>query len=187
MMEITEILKSESLDKEEILLYQEGIFYTCYEYSAYRFVHCIRAYEPKKRHYKNIDQDIIRIGFPSHTLSKLDLPQGITREMRGKVLVLTLPAGLSSFKTSDPKAEFNAWKKALPYRDTQTPHEEPKSALVIKPLFSPSMIEDGCRYLLKKIVDFDYKRATPEEKESTFQFLQQLANSIISDISKDIH
>jgi hypothetical protein len=70
-MEISGIVFIEEGNISHIHLYKEGSFWKAYERSAYLFVQHIKTYQTRLRYYKNIDQEIISIGFPDIALPKI--------------------------------------------------------------------------------------------------------------------
>jgi hypothetical protein len=70
-MDISGIVFIEEGNRQDIHLYQEGVFWKAYERSAYLFVRYIKAYRTKKRYYKSIAQDIVSISFPDIVFSGL--------------------------------------------------------------------------------------------------------------------
>ncbi|GHT49757.1 hypothetical protein FACS189440_16010 [Bacteroidia bacterium] len=70
-MDISGIFFIEEGNISHIHLYKEGSFWKAYENSAYLFVQHIKAYQTRLRYYKNIDQEIISIGFPDVALPKI--------------------------------------------------------------------------------------------------------------------
>ena len=69
-MKISEIVKREENNKD-IIFHKEGMFWRAYEYSAFLFVNNIKYYNVMNNHFKNIDQDIVYIGFPGTYYNKI--------------------------------------------------------------------------------------------------------------------
>jgi hypothetical protein len=70
-MEISGIIFIEKGNIDCIHLYKEGSFWKAYEQSAYLFVEYIKPYRTKLRYYKNINMNVISIGFPDVALANL--------------------------------------------------------------------------------------------------------------------
>ncbi len=70
-MKIREILEIENKNTDSINLFREGLFWRCYEYSAWRFVKNIKDYRLIKRFVKIVDQDIVYLGFVDNTLPEI--------------------------------------------------------------------------------------------------------------------
>jgi hypothetical protein len=70
-MKIKEILEIEKSNEECIHLFKEGIFWRCYEYSAWRFVNNIKDYKVFKKHVKAVGKDIVYLGFPDSVLDTI--------------------------------------------------------------------------------------------------------------------
>ncbi len=68
IMKIREILEIENKNTDSINLFRAGLFWRCYEYSAWRFVKNIKDYRLIRRFVKIVDQDIVYLGFPDSAL-----------------------------------------------------------------------------------------------------------------------
>jgi hypothetical protein len=62
------------LEKEnkQIILHKEGLFIKVYERSAYLFTKHIKEYKLTKKNYKNAKQEVVYLGFPKNSFSKID-------------------------------------------------------------------------------------------------------------------
>ena len=69
-MKIKEIMALEH-KKEGIFLHKEGIFWRCYDYSAFLFCSCFRKYKVSVKFYKNIGQAVPYLGFPEEILPEI--------------------------------------------------------------------------------------------------------------------
>ena len=65
-----EIASREDVNRAEIALYPEGLFYKAYERSAFAFVTRISAFKPSKKRIKYLGRDIVSIGFPAGYLTR---------------------------------------------------------------------------------------------------------------------
>ena len=65
-----EIASMEDVNRAEIALYPEGLFYKAYERSAFAFVTRISAFKPSKKRIKYLGRDIVSIGFPAGYLTR---------------------------------------------------------------------------------------------------------------------
>jgi len=70
-MGISNILELEQVNTQ-ILLHKEGLFLRAYEHSAYLFVKYIKAYNLTKKFYKNVKQEVVYLGFPQSSFSKIE-------------------------------------------------------------------------------------------------------------------
>ena len=108
-MVISDILELEQ-ENTQIILHKEGLFIRTYERSAYLFVNHIKAYNTTKKFYKNVKQEVVYLGFPQSSFSKID---GICKEQNLSVKEednLIKITGLASFIEN----EFANWKKEIP-------------------------------------------------------------------------
>lgn len=107
IMYIDGILFIEDCNLTHIHLYKEGSFWKAYERSAFLFVKHIKAYRTKKKFYKNMQQDVISIGFPDVALSRLiDTQKVILRVDKSLTIALD--------NTTLDVAEFEQWKESCP-------------------------------------------------------------------------
>lgn len=99
------------LSREEKCIYivKEALFCKVYEESAWRFVLLLRSYKPCKKFFKNINQEIVSIGFPK---TQLD---GIREEAMVKGFRLEKEeAGFLMFSAaSEPDRSFTEWKNEI--------------------------------------------------------------------------
>ncbi len=70
-MKISKILDIERNNVDSINLFKEGIFWRCYEYSAWQFVRNIRLYRVFRKYVKSVKQDIVYLGFPESVLEAI--------------------------------------------------------------------------------------------------------------------
>lgn len=69
-MTFKEILDREDSNTDSIWLYREGMFMKAYDRSAF-FVHTlIQPFKLSRRYIKNVNRDVISLGFPEQTLPK---------------------------------------------------------------------------------------------------------------------
>ena len=70
-MGISDILDLEQ-ENSDIILHKEGLFIRVYERSAYLFVKHIKAYNLTKKFYKNVKKEVVYLGFPQSSFSKIE-------------------------------------------------------------------------------------------------------------------
>ena len=118
MNTISEIVDKENGNKNNIYLYKEGSFWKAYEHSAYLFVKNIRAYQTKLRFYKNIDMEIISIGFPDVALAGIMEKAKVMAQHETQVTL-----ELDNEMILD---DFAAWKSQTPLSEMPKSKNEPK-------------------------------------------------------------
>lgn len=64
-----EILLREGINTHTIRFYREGVFYKAYERSAYLFVCHVKPFLVKKKRVKSVEQEVVSIGFPTHSIA----------------------------------------------------------------------------------------------------------------------
>ena len=70
-MKIKDILHLEKSNFNTIILQKEGIFYRAYEKSAYLFTLYIKEYQLTKKFYKNVNSEVVYLGFPTNSLDNI--------------------------------------------------------------------------------------------------------------------
>lgn len=106
-MSIQEILDLEKNNTNSIYFFKEGIFYRCYERSAFRFVKHIATYKFIKKHFKNVGQDVVYIGFPTAMLDKhLEKAQPQDNITHSEKMI--------EWKGFTDTEDFAEWKNAIP-------------------------------------------------------------------------
>lgn len=70
-MNISGIIELEKENEGSIILHREGLFWRAYEQSAYFFCNHIKAYQVKKKFYKNLNAHIAVMGFPDSALDAI--------------------------------------------------------------------------------------------------------------------
>lgn len=66
-MKLKEILQKE--DGKHIYCYKQGVFWVCYEQSAYA-IHQEKGYKPTKKQIKNVGQEVVSVGFPQSVMEQ---------------------------------------------------------------------------------------------------------------------
>jgi hypothetical protein len=69
-MQITQVLTIENKNTNSIHLVQDALFFRAYEKSAWLFGKYFKDYKVNCRYYKNIQQELLWLGFPSSILAK---------------------------------------------------------------------------------------------------------------------
>ncbi len=70
-MKIKEILQIEQKNTNFIFLHKEGLFWRAYERSAYFFTLYIKEYQIIKKFYKNVNSEVVYLGFHSNSLEQI--------------------------------------------------------------------------------------------------------------------
>lgn len=105
-MKIKEIAKLEQNNSGAIYLIKEGLFCRAYELSAYYFVTHIKEYQLTKKFFKNINSQIVYLGFPANAL------EGVLKNVEGKNIEQN--DGLISITQFEQnKEKFDTWKMAI--------------------------------------------------------------------------
>lgn len=77
----------------EIRLWTDGSFYRAYEWSAWLCIRYVRQFKVTKRYIKNIDTDVLFVGFPQSSLDKFKVEGSMVEPWDNKGVLMTLPAG----------------------------------------------------------------------------------------------
>jgi hypothetical protein len=153
-MEIGGIIFIEEGNTNCIHLYKEGSFWKAYERSAYLFVKHLKNYQTKRRYYKNINQEIISIGFPDVALSGIIKDLKVTLQS-DRLITLELKEEIVS-------SDFLEWKAQTPL----LPSLKSKKKKGMDP-------EDT--HFLTVIRSFSVANKTPME---CMQFISELQNKL---------
>ena len=156
-MDISGIILIEDANTSHIHLYKEGSFWKAYERSAYLFVKYIRAYQTKLRYYKNINREIISIGFPDVALA------GIME--KAKVALQSEVQVSLELKNEIVLDDFVAWKSQTPLTEIPKLKNKPKE-------------QTGS--VLEAIRSFSLANATPLQ---CMQLIAELQKDLSSDRS----
>ncbi len=70
-MKIKDVLKIEQKNTNSIFLHKEGLFWRAYERSAYLFTLYIKVYQITKKFYKNVNSEVVYLGFPNNSLNQI--------------------------------------------------------------------------------------------------------------------
>ena len=98
-MVISNILEFEQ-ENTQIILHKEGLFVRAYERSAYLFAKHIKAYSLTKKFYKNVKQEVVYLGFPQNSFSKIESickEKNFTVQKKNQIKI----TGLKSFTESN--------------------------------------------------------------------------------------
>lgn len=106
MSNLQEILNTESRNMDKIHFYREGVFYKkTYERSAYAFVTRVKPFMVKRLFVKSVNQEVLSIGFPTHSLHSYFASDKITEKDNEAEAILN---------TAIVFADFEKWAPALP-------------------------------------------------------------------------
>ena len=157
-MKILEILELEQ-ENTQIILHKEGLFIRVYERSAYLFVKQIKAYNLTKKFYKNVKQEVVYLGFPQSSFSKIEAickENNLTvKEENNQIKII----GIISFTEN----EFLNWKNNIALIKSEG------VALIPRSLKENTIIE--------KLRNFPLVNKTPIDCQ---QFIVELQNELVS-------
>ncbi len=149
-MKLSEILQLEE-ENTQIILHKEGLFWRAYEHSAFLFVQHIKEYNPTKKYYKNVNKEVVFLGFPQNSFANIE---SICNKQNFIVKVSANQIKLSGFSKID-NLSFTEWKNNIALFSKQT------------------LIHQN--ELINKIRNFSVVSKTPIECQ---QFLIELQNYI---------
>ena len=145
-MNLKEKIDAEQQDRPLVLLYMEGMFWKAYEQSAMRFTKEIKAYKLQKRFFKNVNSEVVSLGFPDGSLQDVLKGREFTRINEKQISFF-----LNTAFTAD---EFEDWKKALPL-------ETEASASVTLTVQPDTHFSDAERRVLAQLAAFRVETASP--------------------------
>lgn len=152
-MKLSDLLMQEAPGSPDIYLYREGLFWKAYEYSAYQFVHTVRAYNPQKKWMKGLQRDIVSLGFPDRVLA--EILQGRTAEQIDEkkwIIRGTEPVG---------EEEFENWKEKMPRQESPATVSQPAPSAQPSSATAAEMRHPGERTVLAKLAAFQVESASP--------------------------
>lgn len=153
-----DILKQENEHSETIHLHKEGAFWKAYEYSAYIFVFAVMNCKPKKQVFREIDSEMVHIGFPLASLEKLKDKFSFVSKEDTSCTIKPL-----SFT---PTLSFEEWKKSIAL---YTPQRKEMSQL------KNEILNGSNENIVNKILAFNIESKTPME---CMMFLSDLKNML---------
>jgi len=162
-MVIKEKLKKENSNNNTICLYKEGMFYRVYEHSAYLFVINLKEYQLTKKYYKNVKQELVYLGFPQDSFSKIEVickEQNLSIKKEDKQIIIN---GFANFT----EKEFLRWKKEISFRESKQ-----LTGNILSDISAKNDVEND---IIKKIRNFSVVNKTPIECQ---QFIVELQNEL---------
>ena len=163
-MKVSDILHLEQANTSDIILHKEGLFWKSYEVSAFLFVTNIKQYSVKKKYYKNVNKEIVYLGFPQNALnSVLQVIESKNIEKNEKQVII------SSF--SFELNNFEKWKDSIAlYKKSESMASSPRSHYVEE------------NKIIEKIKTFSVINKTPIECQ---KFIIELQNELMIKQSSD--
>ena len=107
-MSISEIIKEEENNLQNIIFHKEGMFWRAYEHSAYQVVTHLKELKVIKKCFKVAgNKEIVFVGVPQKTLSEIAANKPIT-ENADKRITMKLETPLI-------EDEYNSWKNSIQF------------------------------------------------------------------------
>lgn len=100
----------------QIRLWTDGSFYRAYEWSAWLCTRYVRQFKVTRRHIKNIDTDVVFIGFPQSSFEKFRVEGSTVEQWEDKGILMTLPEELVHPDREDStlSEEYQNWRATIP-------------------------------------------------------------------------
>lgn len=155
----------------EIRLWTDGSFYRAYEWSAWLCTRYVRQFKVTRRHIKNIDTDILFIGFPQSSLEKFVVDGATVEDWPDKGKLLLLPSSLVHPDTPDSslEEEFQSWRTTIPLSGkTETGKEKTEG----QPKAGQPVSVTG---IMRQILEFQVEQHSPID---CMLFLAQLKQKL---------
>ena len=164
-MTLREKLEHENANSNKIYLYQEGMFWRAYEYSAYRFTFGICVFKVQKKFVKAVSRELMYIGLPIDMLKKYSALFNLVSEGNKQCTIVP--------KNCTPPMPFEEWRASIPLIESKT--ATPSKNVVV----ASSVPQYQCKSEAEKIVDeirrYNLANATPIE---CMMWLSQLKTRI---------
>lgn len=151
-MKLSEVLLLESNNNETIHLLKDGLFWRAYDLSAFLFVTHIRKYQLTKKFYKNVNAEIVHLGFPDTVLEDTLKGLALANIQRDEKLII-----IKGYRYE--KLHYDNWKASISLKTGKATN-------------SPSNNNTG---VLHRITTFDTLNKTPFECQ---QFLVNLQKEL---------
>ena len=157
--------RTDALHQRQIHLFADGSFYRAYEWSAWLCCTYIKQFQVTRRFIKSADSDMLFVGFPQTSLSRL-LPEGCeTVEQGDGPLLLSLPETLMK-GDFDRTQEFANWKSTIPMAEAK--EKKPQPTLADRPVSMTGV--------MKRVMKYDVLQHSPIE---CMQFIQDIQRQLV--------
>lgn len=169
MASIKEILAAEVKTDHSIRLYRDGgLFYKCYERSAYLFVHQVREYQAMRKYFKVCMGDVVSVSFLQKTLPTL-----ACQYVENADGTVSIPV-----ETEIDEQQFLKWKEQVPLWSPKPVSDSPLP-LAPAPTMKPSAVtdEDGAE-VLHRLRQYNLAGSTPMEAMLFISELQRMLNKV---------
>jgi hypothetical protein len=165
-MKILEILELEQ-ENTQIILHKEGLFIRVYERSAYLFTKHLKAYNITKKFYKNVKQEVVYLGFPQNSFSKIEdicKEKNLTVKEEKNHISTTLNIKITGL-TNFTENEFVNWKNNIALIESEGVALSPR----------PHSLKEN--EIIEKLRNFSVVSKTPIDCQA---FIVELQNELVS-------
>jgi hypothetical protein len=165
-MRISDILIKENNNSGQIILHKEGLFWRAYEQSAYLFSKHVRKYQVIRKHFKNVEKDIVFLGFP-HSAKEDVLKSIISTDFQSDEKQVTI----YGFQLDE--AGFLEWKNSIELKAVTAPDNSLASESQVS--YSVNKQDNPGNSILYMIQKFPVASKTPVECQ---QFIIEIQKQI---------
>lgn len=169
MAKLAEILaverqRTSDAEQRQIHLFADGSFYRAYEWSAWLCCIYIKQFQVTRRFIKSANADMLFVGFPQTSLSRL-LPEGCEAIEQGEGhLLIVLPD--SYIKGEEDRAtDFANWRNTIPMAEAKEKKSQP--TLADRPV--------SVTGVMKKVMAYNVLEHSPIE---SMQFIQDIQRQL---------
>ena len=150
-MNIKEILKLETDNDSSIILHKEGLFWRAFEVSAFLFVQHVKEYQLTKKYYKNVNREVVYLGFPDSALEEvLSKTDGIVLKTDKQITIRGYQCTIS---------DFDVWRKSIVVKEKKN--------------IASSISLSSHNEVRQCIISFDTLNKTPFECQQFIMDIQQ--------------
>lgn len=157
--------RADASQQRRIHLFVDGSFYRAYEWSAWLCCIYIKQFQVTRRFIKSADADMLFVGFPQTSLSRL-LPEGCEAKEQGEgYLLIVLPDSLMKGE-EDRLKDYANWKNTIPMAEAKEKKSQP--TLADRPVSMTG--------IMKKVMAYNVLEHTPIE---SMQFIQDIQRQLV--------
>ena len=169
-MRISDIINKENSNTGQIILHREGLFWSAYEQSAYLFAKHVRKYQVVRKHFKNVEKDIVYLGFP-HSAKEDVLKSIISTDIQSDEKQVNI------FGFQLDEAVFLEWKNSIELKAATMPDNSLTSEPQIS--YSVNKQDNPENSILEMIQKFPVASKTPVECQQFIIEIQKQINGSI--------
>lgn len=157
-----------SADRTRFTLFKEGMFYKCYNEDAMVFAKQVKPYKVSSKYVKNIDTEVLSLGFPVSEINKGNLAFAVLCETLGSEKYDEEDKKVTFYLKVDMKQGYESWREAVV-------KESSAEYTTKSPINTSAQSAALPAQLIDVIKNFDLANSTPMQ---ALNLLQQLKKRV---------